>query len=112
MRFMFLILAALPLTAATDVTGKWNFSGDVVGNPIPLTCSFKQDASAKISGKCSVQGTEIDVAGAVNNEKVTFSFEAGGYTLTYTGKMEGDSLSGEIEVAGVTGTFSGKKEAS
>jgi hypothetical protein len=111
-RFLFLVLAALPLAAATDVSGKWTFSGDVAGNPIPLNCSFKQDAAAKIAGKCSVQGMEINVAGEVKETRVTFTFEAGGYTLTYTGRLEGDTLSGEIEVAGTTGTFSGKRDAS
>ncbi len=112
MRFAWLILAALPMAAATDVSGKWTLNGDVMGNPIPMSCSFKQDAAAKVSGKCSANGEEVEVAaGKIDGQAITFSVTLSGYELTYNGSVEADSMKGDIAVAGVTGTFSGKREA-
>lgn len=111
MRLFLLFLTALPLAAATDVTGKWTLNGDIVGNPVNLTCSVKQDTAAKVTGKCTGAGGEVDLAGSVKDQILTFSITAGGYELVFTGKVESDSVSGEIAVAGVNGTFSGKREA-
>jgi hypothetical protein len=50
-----------------------------------------------------------DVAGDVKEAEFKFSFNAGGYMLTYSGTVQGQSVKGSIEVAGVTGTFSGSR---
>ena len=113
MKLLLLMMATFPLTAASDMTGKWIFEGDVAGNPVNLTCSMKQGAEAKITGTCTVAGgEEVSIEGDTKQEKVTFSFTAQGYLLTYTGKLDGNAMSGEISVAGASGTFSGKRDAS
>ena len=110
MRFGLLMLLALPLAAASDVSGKWTIDGDIQGNAVNLNCTLKQNADAKVTGKCTVNGTdEVDIAGEVKDEKIKFSFTAGGYTLDYTGALTADTMKGDIDVAGASGTFTGKR---
>jgi hypothetical protein len=62
------MLLMLPLAtasiAAADLSGKWTIDGDVAGNPVNLTCAVKQDADAKITGNCQVNGMEATEIGA------------------------------------------------
>jgi len=96
--------------AAADLSGKWTIDGDVAGNPVNLTCAVKQDADAKITGNCQVNGMEAtEIEGAAKDATFKFAFTVQGYTLTYTGTLEGDSMSGDIEVAGTQGKFTGKR---
>ena len=116
MRFVILVLLALPLAAASDISGKWLIEGDVTGYPVILNCSFEQKADLKIVGKCTAKGGEgtetLDISGAADGEKFKFSFTtSSGYTLEYTGTLQGDTIKGDIAVAGVTGTFTGKRSA-
>jgi len=111
---MVILSAALTLGArvhaAPDVSGKWTIDGDVQGNAVALKCDVQQNADAKVSGKCDVNGMEtVDLAGDVTDTTLKFAITVQGYTLTYTGKLEGDTVSGDIEVAGTGGTFSGKR---
>ena len=107
------MLLMLPLTTASmaaDLSGKWTIDGDVAGNPVNLTCAVKQDADAKITGNCQVNGMEAtEIEGAAKDATFKFAFTVQGYTLTYTGTLEGDSMSGDIEVAGTQGKFTGKR---
>jgi len=105
-----LVLSMLVAAADADLSGKWAIAGDVVGNAVTLNCTFQQNAEAKITGKCTVNGTEAtDIAGDVKDTEFKFSFTTAGYMLTYTGTLEGDAVKGSIAVAGVTGTFSGTR---
>lgn len=107
--FTMLSLATAGMSAA-DMSGKWNIDGDVAGNPVNLICTVKQDADAKITGSCDVNGMGAsDIEGAAKDATFKFSFTVQGYLLTYTGTLEGDSVSGDIEVAGTQGKFSGKR---
>lgn len=104
----------MPLMSAAagagDLSGKWTFEGDVQGNAVTLTCELQQNAQAKLSGKCDVNGMEqTEIAGDVTDAAIQFSLTVQGYTLNYTGKVDGDSASGNIEVAGASGTFTGKR---
>ena len=102
-------VAALPLAAA-DFSGKWKIDGDVQGNPVMLECAFQPKAQDKFAGKCTINsGESVDVEGALTGEKVNFKFDAGGYTLVYTGTVQPETVAGDIEVAGTTGSFSGKR---
>lgn len=117
MKYALLMLAALPMAAATDVSGKWTFDGEIAGYTLKVKCSLKQSAEAKIEGACSTnEGPEIKVLGEVKEEKVIFSYpvehEGTEYTLTWSGKQEAETLKGDLEAAGAFGTFSGKKDAS
>ena len=70
---VFLPFAAFLPLAAADVTGHWNFDGDVSGNAIHLECSLKQ-AGAKLEGTCKTAESDIKLAGEVNEPKVRFSY--------------------------------------
>jgi hypothetical protein len=109
MRIAILVLTAMYLAAASDMSGKWAIEGDVMGNPVNLNCSIQQSAEAKIAGKCDINGTPVEIAGDVKDTEFKFSLTAGGYTLIYTGTIQGDTVKGDIAVAGVTGTFAGKR---
>lgn len=105
-----LILAPLRIAAATDVSGNWSIDGDVQGNPVNLSCVFAQDAAAKVTGKCDINGMEnASIDGAIADTRLEFAFTAAGYTLTYTGIVADDTIAGDIAVAGVSGKFSGKR---
>lgn len=113
-RIILLGILALPLSAA-DLTGHWNFEGDVSGNPVQLDCELKQEG-AKLSGACKTQNANVELAGEVNDPKVRFSYsvdyQGTTYTLYYSGVLESDSvIKGEIGVAGTGGTFSAKRAA-
>ncbi len=105
-------MCALPGVAA-DISGAWTVSGDIVGNAVNMTCTFKQ-ADAKVTGTCGMAQGSSETSGSVTADKVTFSNTFGDYQLTYTGALDasGNSMEGEIAVAGVTGTFSAKKTSS
>jgi len=113
-----IVLAALTAAcctlpvAAADISGTWNLTGDVVGNPVILRCVFTQ-TGAKVSGSCAGDAGNTPTSGEVADNKVTFGHSVQGYDLTYNGTLDaaGTSLRGEIQVAGVSGTFSATKEA-
>lgn len=105
-----LVMALTSIEAAADATGKWAISGDVQGNAVNLDCTITQGADATITGRCQVNGGETaEIAGAVKDTSVQFSFTVAGYTLTYSGTLAGESVSGTIEVAGASGSFSGTR---
>jgi hypothetical protein len=97
---------------AADVSGTWTLTGDVVGNPVNMRCTFQQDA-AKITGTCVGDNGSIPTTGSVDGDTLVFQHSVQSYDLTYTGRIDsaGAVMQGEIAVAGVTGTFSAKKDA-
>jgi hypothetical protein len=109
-------LTVLPLAAA-DVTGHWQLKGEVAGNPILADCNLKQDA-AKLAGTCKVEGMGAwNVAGEVQEKKITFhhdvDYAGSTYTLSYTGTFSTDvEVRGDIEVSGASGEFTLTKAAS
>ena len=56
-------LACFPAFGA-DVTGHWNFEGDVSGNPVKLECDLKQDGG-KMEGSCKSPNGDVKLAGEV-----------------------------------------------
>ncbi len=88
------LLALLHLAPAADpITGTWHILGDVVGNPLDVTCTLKQEGE-KLSGSCAgvmPDGKASEVTGEIKDGK--FSFKHGGeyngdaLTLTYSGTV-------------------------
>lgn len=111
MRLLMVMLVGVAIASAAEVSGKWSIQGDVEGNAVSLDCaSLQQTAEGKVTGSCTINGGEsVTVTGEVKGDKVRFSFEAGGYTLEYSGDLSGDAMKGEIKVAGTNGTFEGKR---
>src|SRR4249919_1089854 len=73
MRLAILVLTAMYLSAASDMSGKWTIAGDVMGNPVNLNCSIQQNAEAKIAGMCEINGTPVEIAGDVKDTEFKFS---------------------------------------
>lgn len=108
-RFVFFAtLLALPLAAA-DVSGSWVMEvhiGDITANP---KFAFKQSGEA-LTGKYEGQLGSAEVKGTVKGNSIEFSFEAGGFKLTYKGAVDGATMKGKIDFDGQgEGDFQGKK---
>ena len=119
MKNLILMLACFAVPAvAEDLTGKWTFDTDFLGNRDTVECTFRQSA-ANLSGACkSDQFPEAGATGTVTEDNIQFSFAylfAGqSYTCTYKGKVSGNAeLSGSIVVSGidgVSGEFKAKRQ--
>ena len=106
------IAIVLPVAAA-DISGNWTLTGDVVGNPISMKCSLKQEGT-KVTGTCTHEGRDASpTTGTVEGDKVTLTHSVDVYDLTFTATLDaaGTSMKGAIAVANVEGTFSGTKDA-
>jgi hypothetical protein len=119
MRTFLLTLSTFALAAVTalaaDVSGTWKVDGDVVGNPVKLSCALKQQG-ATLSGTATFEdGKNAAVTGSVKESTVTFEFDSEHegtiYHLVFTGTLgEDGGMKGTIAVAGVEGTFTATKQ--
>ncbi|HEY4088349.1 MAG TPA: hypothetical protein VGM43_20600 [Bryobacteraceae bacterium] len=105
---------ALPVMAA-DISGTWDFQGNVEGNVVNMKCDFKQDAAAKVTGRCAFEGLGTsDTTGDVTEDKIVLHNDATReqvYHLTWNGTLDSaaSAMKGEIVVAEYSGTFTAKK---
>ena len=111
------LLSALHGTPSTDsIAGKWQITGDVVGNAVKTMCTFIQ-GSATLMGNCANdEGAPRVLTGEVKEGKVTFQYEIDYegqqltliYSATFVSPME---LKGTIDVKPVnaTGTFTAER---
>ncbi len=111
---LFLVAACSLSLAASDISGRWQITGDVDGNPVKSACTIKQDG-AKLTGTCTTEGKDTPVAGELNDQKVTFhydvEYQGDTYTLNYTGTLQSDTeMKGDIDVSGASGDFTAKKD--
>ena len=113
-----LSVAGLAQDGGASVSGNWKVTGDVVGNPVELTCAFTQDGK-KLTGSCKQAGSEKsnEITGDVEDKKVTWKFDTAydgrTITLTFSGALDAAAkLTGGIDVQpyGVSGEFSATKE--
>jgi acetyl esterase/lipase len=110
-----LIAAATAATAATvDVNGVWNLTGDVGGNPVTGTVTFKQDGT-KLTGTTKAQAGEAPLTGDVSGSKVTWkiniNYQGTDLTVIFTGAIGADgTMTGTIDAMGFPGTFTAKKQ--
>lgn len=92
-----LTLAFTPLRAhaATDVTGAWTGSvqmGDG-GGGMALTFNFKQDGTTLTGTIDGGQGDPISISnGKIDGDKISFSVEFNGTTITHEGTVSGDTI--------------------
>lgn len=107
------VAAALHAAPAADsLSGTWQITGDVMGNPVKETCTIQQTGTA-LNGSCTNdQGGPWPVTGEVKDGKVTFrhggDYEGTALTLVYSGTLAAPkALKGTIEVQpfGASGTF-------
>jgi hypothetical protein len=105
---------ALPAMAA-DISGTWDFQGSIEGNVVNMKCDFKQDAVAKVTGRCAFEGLGTsDTTGDVTDDKVVLHNDATReqvYHLTWNATLDSaaGAMKGEIVVGEYSGTFTAKK---
>jgi hypothetical protein len=105
---------ALPAMAA-DISGTWDFQGSIEGNIVNMKCDFRQDAAAKVSGRCAFEGLGTsDTTGDVMEDKVVLHNDATReqvYHLTWNATLDtaAGAMKGEIVVGEYSGTFTAKK---
>lgn len=118
-----LVLLAVPAFAQdasnNTVSGTWKVTGDVSGHPIDQVCTFKQEGK-KLTGSCksAEQNTTNEIAGEVDEQKVTWQYntdyEGQKLTVAFAGTPDaaGAQLKGDIDVQpmGVGGTFTAQKQ--
>jgi hypothetical protein len=107
-----LVLSAISLYAAVDLTGTWNCKvdlGDQKGSPSFI---LKQDGE-KLTGTYSGALGEAPITGAVKGSDVTIDFEVSGAAFHYAGKLDkdGTKIEGTCDYGGqASGTFVATKK--
>jgi len=109
----FIAAAALLLgaqLASADVTGKWAFSVDVMGQTGVAQVTLQQD-DTKLSGHYSGQLGETDFDGSANGNDIEFVLIGGQGNVTYKGTLQDDgTIKGTVDLAGMAGgTFTARK---
>jgi len=113
------LIAALHANPADSVGGKWHLKGDVVGNPLDLTCELAQSGD-KLTGVCSSMqpgGADVPITGEVKGDSVTFShggdYQGTALTIIYAAKHTANKLEGTINVKpfDAAGTFTAEPVA-
>ena len=112
------LVASLHAASADSVSGKWHVKGDVVGNPLDLTCEIAQSGT-KITGVCSNDqgGPAQPITGEVKGDSVTFShggdYQGTALTIVYSAKHTANKLEGTINVKpfDAAGTFTAEPAA-
>lgn len=107
------LLTALHSAPATDsLPGRWQITGDIVGNPVKAICVIAQEGTS-LSGNCSDASNEPHpLTGEAKDGKITFQYivdyQGQPLTIVYSATFASPSLlKGTIEVKpmGATGTF-------
>jgi len=109
----FVAAAALLLgaqLASADVTGKWAFSVDIMGQTGVAQVSLQQD-DAKLSGHYSGQLGETDFTGSATGNDIEFVLVGSQGNVTYKGALQDDgTLKGTVDLGGMAGgTFTARK---
>ena len=109
------LLSVLQLAPADTISGRWQITGDVVGNPLDQVCTFQQSGSA-LTGSCAAAGgSAIALTGEVKENTITFQhggeYDGQPLTIIYTGSLENPSeIRGTVLVQpfDVSGVFAAK----
>jgi len=113
------LAASLLANPGDSVSGKWHLKGDVVGNPLDLTCELAQ-AGTKLTGVCSSMqpgGADVPITGEVKGDSVTFQhggdYQGTALTIIYAAKHTANKLEGTINVKpfDAAGTFTAEPVA-
>ena len=90
-------------------------TGDVVGNPVNSTCTFRVDGAGKVDGTCAVPSGETKATGEVKGQTLTFQIgvnhQGTDYLLVFTGTAQSPTaIKGTIDVSGTQGEFTATKK--
>ena len=90
--------------STTDVSGKWDITFNMAGNPMPATANFTQ-AADKVTGTISSQAGETAVAGTMTGSalKLEFNVETpqGQITIQMTGDLSATGIAGKAQIVGL-----------
>jgi hypothetical protein len=92
-----LMLLAVAVLPAADITGTWKGSFDFQGSQVPISLQLKGDADV-LTG--TITGLPTDPAeikdGKIKADQVTFwvsvDYEGSTYKVVYSGKIAGDEI--------------------
>lgn len=108
-----LFLAATSALAGgtSNMTGQWTIHNSIAGNESDQECKFVQ-TEAKLTGTCTGTEKEVQIAGSIDGNKVTWKYDSeyngSPIALTYTGTLDDSGkIAGNVEVDpfSVTGDF-------
>src|SRR5690348_6187063 len=108
------LLSALQAAPQADsLSGTWQLTGDIMGNPIDQSCTMKL-SGASLGGSCvGNAGEKLELTGEVKDGKVVFryktDYQGTPLTIVYTATtVSAKQLKGTVDVQpmGVSGTFS------
>jgi hypothetical protein len=96
--------ASASVGSTTDVTGKWDITFNMAGNPMPATANFTQTAD-KVTGTISSQAGETAVAGTMSGSalKLEFNVETpqGQISIQMTGDLSATGITGKAQIVGL-----------
>ena len=88
----------------TDVTGNWDITFNMGGNPMPATATFTQTGE-KVTGTIASQAGETPVTGTMSGQalQITFNVDTpqGALEITMTGNLSADGLAGKAVLTGL-----------
>jgi hypothetical protein len=102
-------VASAPVTppvagSLTDVTGNWDITFMMGGNPMPATAAFTQTGET-VTGTIASQAGETAVSGTMSGQalQITFNVETpqGALEITMTGNLSADGLAGKAVLTGL-----------
>ena len=93
-----------PVAGVADVSGKWDITFNMAGNPMPATATFTQ-AEGKVTGTISSQTGETAVTGVMAGSalKLDFNVETpqGQIAITMTGELSATGIAGKATIVGL-----------
>jgi hypothetical protein len=99
--------AAAPAAGAAasgGISGKWDITFNMAGNPMPVSASLTQDGD-KVTGTLSSQAGETPVAGTITGNALQLAFSVatpqGNLEITMNGDVAGDDIVGKATLAGL-----------
>lgn len=116
--FLSILLASASALAAradnVSLSGKWTIHSNVEGNESKAECTFIQKDNG-LSGSCATENGDKPLAGEVDGQKITWSYdseyEGTPLTVKFSGTIDSAAtkLAGSVSVEqfGVDGDFTG-----
>jgi|SRR5690606_19319815 len=96
--------------ASADVSGKWAFSVDIMGQTGVAQVTLQQN-DAELTGHYSGQLGETDFTGSATGDDIEFVLVGGQGNVTYKGTLqENGTITGTVDLAGMAGgNFTARK---
>lgn len=93
-----------PAAGLGDVSGKWDITFNMAGNPMPATATFTQ-AGGQVTGTISSMTGETAVNGVMTGSALKLDFNVdtpqGQISITMTGELSATGLAGKATIVGL-----------